>query len=257
MAESYIVKLSDLPEKLDSVEPTLNKIVEGDCLELMRRMPDSCVDSVITDMPYGEVNRESKGLRQLDKGIADIQFHAVSELAKQFASLANGSVYSFCGFNQISELRSTMADLGCSTRLCVWEKLNPSPMNGEKLWLSSIEACVFAKKSGGLFREFCSSAVWRALSEREPMHPTQKPLVLLSRLIRASVCDGGTVFDPFLGSGTTAVAAKKLGRNFIGCEISPEYCKIAEKRLQEIDSQPQLFEPSKDLAEQLELTHHG
>ena len=68
------------------------------------------------------------------------------------------------------------------------------------------------------------------------------------RLVRAWP---GSVFDPFLGSGTTAVAAKKLGRHFLGFEISPEYCKIAEERIALVEAQPNLFIPK---PEQLGLT---
>jgi site-specific DNA-methyltransferase (adenine-specific) len=62
-------------------------------------------------------------------------------------------------------------------------------------------------------------------------HPTQKPEKLLAKLILASCPDGGIVFDPFLGSGTTSVAAKKLGRRYVGIELNEEYCCLAEKRL--------------------------
>lgn len=65
------------------------------------------------------------------------------------------------------------------------------------------------------------------------IYPTQKPLDLIKYLIITYSKEGDTVFDPFMGSGTTAVACKELNRNFIGCEIEAKYCKIAEKRLKE------------------------
>jgi site-specific DNA-methyltransferase (adenine-specific) len=63
-------------------------------------------------------------------------------------------------------------------------------------------------------------------------HPTQKPEKLIAKLILASCPENGIVFDPFLGSGTTSVVAKKLNRNFAGIEMNEEYCCLAEKRLQ-------------------------
>ena len=72
----------------------------------------------------------------------------------------------------------------------------------------------------------------RANSVNE-FHPTQKPLDVISKMILNSSDEGDIVFDPFLGSGTTAVAAKQLKRNFIGVEISPEYCEIARQRLRQ------------------------
>lgn len=69
--------------------------------------------------------------------------------------------------------------------------------------------------------------------KNEHDHPTQKPKELIAQFIRASSKTGDIIFDPFMGSGTTAVAAQSLKRNFIGIEISPEYCKIAEQRLRQ------------------------
>jgi len=62
-------------------------------------------------------------------------------------------------------------------------------------------------------------------------HPTQKPLSLISRIVETSTRENGVILDPFMGSGTSAVAAKRAGRHFIGIELSPEYCEIARKRV--------------------------
>lgn len=67
-------------------------------------------------------------------------------------------------------------------------------------------------------------------------HPCPKPLLWAEKLIDLVTNEGDVVFDPFIGSGTTAVACKMLGRNYIGCEISPEYCKIAEQRIKSISN---------------------
>ena len=82
-------------------------------------------------------------------------------------------------------------------------------------------------------------------------HPTQKPLKLIARLIDQT--DAQTILDPFMGSGTTGVAALKLGRKFIGIEIEPKYFDIACKRIEEAWKQPRLFEEPKPKAEQLTL----
>lgn len=225
-------------------------VVQGDCLVLMRELADRCVDAVITDIPYGEVNRQSGGLRNLDKGIADIATFDTEELAAVFARLATGTVYSFCGTEQVSGIRATFVSSEMLTRLCIWEKPNPSPMNGDKFWLSSIECCVFGRKPKAPFNEFCVSPVWRNNVQREQEHPTQKPVELMARLVSASTNEFDTILDPFCGSGTTLVAAKKLGRHYLGFEISAEYCEISRRRLAEIDAQPTLFEPK---PEQLSL----
>jgi len=76
--------------------------------------------------------------------------------------------------------------------------------------------------------------------EREN-HPTQKPLEIIERIIKASCPEQGVVLDPFMGSGTTAVACIKLNRNYIGFEINPDYCKMIEKRIKKVTSNPSLF----------------
>jgi site-specific DNA-methyltransferase (adenine-specific) len=118
-----------------------------------------------------------------------------------------------------------------TVRLGIWEKNNPSPQNGEHLWLSSLESCIYARKSGAQFYEHCSSPVWKYPVVNNSIHATQKPVLLMERLIRASTQPGDLICDPFIGSGTTAVAARNLGRHYIGCDISEEYVAIANKRL--------------------------
>jgi site-specific DNA-methyltransferase (adenine-specific) len=220
------------------VEIGLATLYHGDCMDILTILDK--VDAVITDPPYGEVNRKNSGLRNLDRGVADIADFNLSELASLLAKHGS-SVYVWCGIEQISELRSAMVNLGMSTRLCIWEKTNPSPMNGQHLWLSSIETCVFGKEAGATFNEHCVSPVFRLPTEPKEYHPTAKPIPLMERLIRASTNEGMTVIDPFMGSGTTGVAAIQMGRKFIGIESEKKYFDIACKRIEESQKQLCLF----------------
>jgi site-specific DNA-methyltransferase (adenine-specific) len=212
----------------------------GDALQLLPTLPAGSVDAVVTDIPYGEVNRESGGLRKLSKGTADVVTFSIEEVNQHCSRLA-ASNYVFCGTEQVSGLRAGFVERGLTTRLCVWEKTNPSPMNGESFWLSSIECCVFARKPRAHFSEHCSSAVWRGPVAREQVHPTQKPTWLIRRLVKASVLPNGTCLDFCMGSGTTAVACVQTGRKFIGCEIDPAYFEIALQRVREAQHETGLF----------------
>ena len=127
----------------------LNKIYNEDCLEGMKRIPDGSVDCIVTDIPYNECNRADNGLRNLDKDKADIGMFDVDMLTKTLCDKTKGSIYMFCGFNQVSTIRQAMSQKGLSTRIVVWEKTNPSPMNGSVIWLSGVELCVYGKKQGG------------------------------------------------------------------------------------------------------------
>lgn len=204
----------------------------GDCLERMREIPDGSVDLVLTDIPYGEVNRASSGLRSLDKGAADTFDNAlIPGICREFARISTGSVYVFCGTMQISDICREFSSMGMTVRVGAWNKNNPSPMNGSKLWVSGLEFCVYARKAKATHNEHCKKALWDAPSGRSKIHPTQKPLSLFERLVLASSNEGDVILDPFMGSGTTGVACVNTGRKFIGIERDGRYFKIAEGRI--------------------------
>lgn len=206
-------------------------LMQGDCLELMKEIPDGSVDMILCDLPYGEVNQKSSGLRLLDRTNADECNIDLSHLVDSFHRVCKGSIYAFCGTQQISELVSLLKAKGLTTRVCVWEKTNPSPMNGTRLWISGLEFCVFARKPNATFNEHCKKALWQAPSGRSKIHPTEKPLKLMERLVRASSNEGDTVLDCVMGSGTTGVACINTGRNFIGIEMDDKYFEIAKNRI--------------------------
>jgi site-specific DNA-methyltransferase (adenine-specific) len=211
----------------------------ADCLDVLPTLEG--VDAVVTDPPFNVVNRSSSGLRNLDRKSADSLPVDASSLAASIASVVSGSAYVFCGTEQVSDLRRAFVDAGMSTRQGVWEKTNPSPMNGERLWLSSVELCVFARHPKAPFNEFCASPVWRGPTEPRGDHPTAKPDWLMRRLISASCAPNSLILDPFMGSGTTGVAAIELGHRFVGIEIDEDYFSIAAKRIAHAASQRRLF----------------
>ena len=203
----------------------------GDCVEVMRTLPDNSVDMVLTDMPYGVVSRSSQGLRNLDKGVADVMDFDLEEAMAECVRVCKSSFYVFCGTEQVSFIRRYFVDKGLTTRLGIWEKTNPSPMNGQRLWLSSVECCVFARAKNAPFHEHCKSSVWRFPTARGKLHPTMKPVPLMKYLINASSNIGDVVLDFTMGSGTTGVACMETGRRFIGVEKDPEYLALAEARI--------------------------
>lgn len=211
----------------------MNIMTCGDCIELMKLQPNNNVELTLTDIPYDVVNRDSNGIRNFDKTDADIITFDLDTFVSEVVRITNGSIYIFCSTEQVSFLRAALIKHGLTTRLCIWEKTNPSPVNGQYLWLSGVECCVFGRKKGAIFNEHCKNTVWRYPIVRNQLHPTQKPLELFRYLVKVSSNVGDTVFDPCVGSGTTLVAAKLEGRNYIGYDISQEYIEIAKKRVEE------------------------
>lgn len=214
---------------------TTQTIINQNCLDYMKTLPDKSFDLVLTDIPYDAVNRETNGLRNLDKGDADIMTVPLVDLLKEIIRVSRGSIYIFCGFEQISPICGQLTNKDINPRLIIWEKTNPSPMNGQVTWLSGVEPCVFGKLPNATFNGHCKNTVLRFPSGESKIHPTQKPLELFKELIAISSKETDTILDPFMGSGTTLVACKHLNRNCVGIEISEKYCKIAQERL---DSTP-------------------
>lgn len=104
-------------------------------------------------------------------------------------------------------------------------------MNGQHVWLSGVECCVFGKYRGAVFNEHCQNTVFRYPCGRNKLHPTQKPVELMKRLVLASTNPGDLVYDPCMGSGSTGVACIETGRRFLGNELDPDYFAAANARI--------------------------
>lgn len=207
------------------------KLYNGDCIEVMKDIPDFSVDMILSDIPYDEVNQKSAGLRKLNRGNADKATFNLDDFMKGIINKFTGSCYIFCGIGQISEIDKFFRSNGLTTRLCQWEKSNPSPMNGTRLWLSGSEFCVFARKPKSVFNRHCQKPIWKFPVGRSKLHPTEKPVKLLEYIIESSSNKGDIVADFTMGSGSTGVAAKNTNRNFIGIELDKEYFEIAQNRI--------------------------
>lgn len=213
-------------------------VVQGDCLELMKAMPDGCVDAVITDPPYGIDRANGMGGQGYDgfgRGIkrqpreypGDWDFRPDGNALKMIVARARISV--IWGGNYFTDA------LPVGKKWLIWDKQQtmPSFSDVELAWtnLAGIALKMFRYCGAGLM----------AL-EQDRYHPTQKPIALMKWCIEQAG-HPETILDPFAGSGSTLVAAKNLGRHFLGFEISAEYCAIARDRIARIEAQPTLFEP--------------
>lgn len=217
-------------------------VVQGDCVDVMRGLPDGCVDAIVTDPPYNAINRATGGLRSLDKGVADSSPINIPFLAAEFWRIGRESFYVWCSAEQVSFWTLEFRKLGGTTRAGVWHKTNPSPMNGDRLWLSALELCVFARKPKATFNLHCAHPLWDEPTEQGDIdHPTPKPVSLMRRQLLASMPEGGVVLDPFCGSGSTGVAAVDSGYRFIGIEMQPEYANLSRRRIADAAAQGSLF----------------
>lgn len=227
-------------------------VVQGDCLLLMKELPDGCVDAVITDPPYGinfnfTANRFRTGL---DWRAGNIGSDYTSPWSNVIGDDSEFDPRPLLGFNEVIiwGAQNFSHLLPRSRGWLIWDKLGDKPPcdfgDCEMAWTSiDMPVRIHRQLWRGVIREGQENAV-----NGPKLHPCQKPISLI--LWCLSFVKGQTILDPFLGSGTTAVAAKKLGRHFLGFEISEEYCRIARERIALVEAQPTLFESK---GEQMEL----
>ncbi len=213
----------------------INNLYNMDCMLGMKQMGDNSVNMALTDIPYGEVNRDSNGLRTLDKENADIMTFDLQEFLKELYRITKGTVIIFCGKEQISEIHKFFSDKqkkhNGTVRQIIWMKTNPSPMNGQHIYLSGIENAVWFKKRGGTFNAHCKNTVFQYPCGRSKLHPTEKNHNLLKELILDNSNEGDTIFDPCAGSGSHCLVALENNRKYIGFELSEDYYNIALQRL--------------------------
>ena len=201
----------------------------------MHQMEDNSVDFTLTDIPYNAVNRESNGLRNLDKGMADVMHFDLNVFLQEVYRVTKNSVCIFCGKEQFSGIYEYFAKQKGTVRPIIWEKSNPSPMNGQYIYLSGVEFAVWFKKSGAkTFNAHCKNTVFKFPNGHSKVHPTEKNHNLLKQLIEDNSNVGDVIFDPCSGSGSHGVVAIENNRAFIGCEINTHYCTLGNQRIQQL-----------------------
>lgn len=192
---------------------------------------------LLTDIPYDGVNRISNGIRNINKSRADVLTFNIQEWLELIYDKADIFII-FCGKNQMSEIftwfnNKSLNNQG-TVRQLVWCKTNPSPMNGEYVYLSSTENAIWFKKKGtGKLNSKCKKAYFNYPTGSSKYHPTEKNHKLLEELIKDNTNENDTVIDCCMGSGSTGIICKELNRNFIGIEINDNYFNIAKQRIGE------------------------
>lgn len=224
---------------IKSMKLELNKIHNVDCLEFMKTLPDKCIDLVLTDPPYSTPTITAFGRKKVfnlgDLSIQEFYFRSIKAEFERILK-PNGRVFIFCDDKYYPILFGVFYEWE-HKNLVVWDKGrigmgNPFRKQHELIFYLNRETYEY-KKSEGITHY---PTVLKYRHDTEKLHGAQKPLELVKDLIKGFSVEGEIVFDPFAGSGTTGVACKMLGRNYILNEISPEYCKIAEARIKSISN---------------------
>jgi len=249
----------------------LNQIIHGDCIEILKSLPENSVDCVFADPPYNlQLSKDLYRPNMTKVDAVDDGWDKFSDFkeydtftchwlsASQRVLKETGTIWVIGSYHNIYRVGSIMQDLGFwILNDILWIKNNPMPNFRGVRFTNAHETMIWAQKKQGAKYTFNHNSM-KALNDDLQMrsdwniplatgkqrlktngtkaHSTQKPEALLYRVIMASSNVGDVVLDPFLGSGTTAAVAKKLGRSWIGIERDKKYIKVAQKRIDDIQT---------------------
>ncbi len=265
----FLERCIAVSEAQENVDAVLDKTILGDMLEVCGKLPRESIDLIVADPPYNLTktfngNRFSKKSAEEYEAYTRRWLSAVKPLLKK-----NGSIYVCCDWETSLIVGRVLEDFFQVRNRITWQRekgrgAKANWKNGmEDIWFATngneytfnLDAVRVRKKviapyrengkpkdwvetERGNYRDTCPSNFWDDITipfwsmAENTAHPTQKSEKLVAKLLLASSNKGDVILDPFLGSGTTSVVAKKLERHYIGIEMEPQYCVWAEQRLQ-------------------------
>jgi site-specific DNA-methyltransferase (adenine-specific) len=214
------------------IDKIINTVIQGDCLDVMKSLPDKCIDLVLTDPPYGIGIKNKVGGNNLAiatdyKSFDDTKIPDKSYF-EEIKRISNNAI--IFGGNYFVEF------LDNSSCWLVWDKDNTGNFaDCELAWTNYSGAIRKIKyRWNGMLQE-------NMKNKEERFHPTQKPVALFQWILNNYSQPGMTIFDPFAGSGTAAIACLETGRDYILVEKEPEYIEIINKRIETWKEQGRMF----------------
>ena len=234
-------------------------ILRADSKEIIKRIPDNSIDFILTDPPYnlgqhstGNIPLPGRAAMNNDVAEWDMIDFNPEEWADEFIRILKptGNLFIFTSYNQLGRWYNSLDHKFDATNFMIWHKTNPAPKIYKAGFLNSCEM---------IFTCWNKKHTWNFISQAEmhnfiespicmkperlsnPKHPAQKPVSILRKMIKIASNENDIIFDPFMGVGSTGVAALELNRRFIGVEIDDTYFGAAKKRIETFLSQGNLF----------------
>lgn len=225
-------------------------LINADSRELIKRIPDNSIDLILTDPPYnlgqhstGNIPLPGRAPMNNDVAAWDLIDFNPEDWADEFVRILKptGNLFIFTSYNQIGRWYNSLDHKFDTSNFMVWHKTNPAPKIFKAGFLNSCEM---------IFTCWNKKHTWNFLSQKEmhnflespicmrperlsnPKHPTQKPVAILKKIIEIASNKNDIVFDPFMGVGSTGVAAIELNRRFIGVDIEKTYFMAAKQRIE-------------------------
>jgi len=220
-----------------------------DCLDHMKTMPDRSVDLILTDPPYniakystGNIPLPGRSAVNNDLGEWDLSEINPQDFVYDFKRIIkpDGNIFIFTSYNLLGKWHEAFDSEFDTFQYFIWHKTNPMPKIYKNGFLNSCEMiiCLWNKghkwnfsNQNDMHNFFECSICMGKERMKNPKHPSQKPVKLLKHIISIASNEGDTVFDPFMGVGSTGIAALQMKRQFIGCEIDPVFFDGADARI--------------------------
>lgn len=262
---------------INGIESVINKTILGDSFAILKMIPSESVDLIVVDPPYN-LSKNYHG-NKFNKTNDDSYYQYTMSWLKECHRILKkeGTIYVCCDWESTLVIGESMQELFYVQNRITWQR--EKGRGAKTNWKNAMEDIWFGTKSksyvfnvedvkirrkviapykvdgkpkdweeteSGNYRNSYPSNFWDDISipywsmPENTEHPTQKPEKLIAKLILASSNKNDIVFDPFLGSGTTSVVAKKLGRRFFGIEQNPRYCGWAEYRLEKAETDKEI-----------------
>ena len=218
----------------------INKIYNMDCLEGMQKIEDKCIDLVIADPPY-TMTKRGKSCRPnwMENNMGNNVFDGEIPKAKDWMSECyrvlkdETHFYTFCNINDITEYLQTAKEVGFKLHNII-SMIKDTGMPNRWYYKQTELVLFFRKGKAKPINDFTSRDNIKVVMPKQStgkLHITQKPYDFILKLVTNSSLENELILDPFIGSGTTAIACINTNRNFIGFELDKHYCELAEKRI--------------------------
>ena len=235
------------------------QLMNGDCLRLLAKIPEQSVDLILTDPPYNLglfMKKRATNLQKMREnffGAANwdnLDYETWKTSLDEFFKAAakslkkGGSLVVFMAIIKVETVIAIAEKNGFYYKTTgIWHKLNPMPRNMNLHFVNSTESWIYFtyqshtgtfNNNGSVIHDFVETSLTTGNEKKKGKHPTQKPVPLMKHFVRLLSNEDDVVLDPFMGSGSTGVAALEANRKFIGMELNPEYFAIAENRIKEV-----------------------
>ena len=220
-----------------------NIIYNENCMDTMSNMEDESIDLVVADPPYGMNFRSNHRAKRYDDIFWDDNLDWLDDWSLQTNKILkeNSHMYVFCSFHNIDIFKQTLQRDFTIKNILIWEKNNTSMGDLKGDYAPKYEMILFATKGRRLLNGGRDPNIFTFARTGNKLHPTQKPVELISYLIGKSSKEDEVVYDPFMGSGTTAEAAVNSNRKYIGSEIDEVYYEISLTRVDKSERQGTLI----------------